>query len=221
MKMSNTSIWLTVLFALVMGVATGQQARADDSADADGWISLFDGRSLDGWTPSEHKESCAVENGAIRCGRGGRSHLFYTGPVNDHNFKNFELKAEVRAEPGSNSGIYFHTEFQEEDWPAKGYEAQVNSTESEIRKTGSLYGVDDVHESPVNELEWFNYHIIVDGKRIILKVNGETTVDYTEPDNPDRPDRPGRLLSDGTIALQAHDPGSVVYFRNIRLKPLP
>jgi 3-keto-disaccharide hydrolase len=188
----------------------------------DGWISLFDGHSLDGWTANEHKDSCRVENGTIVVGGGDRSHLYYSGPVRDHNFKNFELKAQVKTEPGSNSGIFFHTTYQDSDWPKSGYEAQVNNTHEDWRKTGSLYDVEDVRQSPVEDGQWFDYHIIVRGKRIILKVNGETTVDYTEPDDPQRPEeRSGRVLSSGTIALQAHDPGSTVYFRNIRIKPLP
>ncbi|MGD9636238.1 MAG: DUF1080 domain-containing protein, partial [Pirellulales bacterium] len=63
--------------------------------------------------------------------------------------------------------------------------------------------------------------IIVRGKKITLKVNGETTVEYTEPDDVERPaEFAGRKFSHGTIALQAHDPGSVVRYRNIRIKPL-
>jgi len=187
-----------------------------------GWVRLFDGCSLNDWTASEHKASCRVENGAIVVGGGGRSHLFYTGPVESHDFKNFELKLQAKTEPGSNSGIFFHTAYQETDWPKQGYEAQVNNTQEDWIKTGSLYNVEDVRQSPVEDNEWFDYHIIVRGKRIVLKVNGETTVDYIEPDDPPRSEeRRGRVLSSGTIALQAHDPGSTVYFRDIRIKPLP
>ena len=201
--------------------ASGQPARADESPDADGWISLFDGQSLDGWTASEHKSSCRVEDGVIVVGGGGRSHLFYTGPVHNHDFKNFELKLTAKALPNSNSGVFFHTQYQELDWPKLGHEAQVNNTHEDWRRTGSLYAVVDRRESPVADNEWFDYHIIVRDKRITLQVNGETTVDYTEPESgPQLADRPGRILSHGTIALQAHDPGSVVYFRNIRIKPL-
>ena len=87
---------------------------------------------------------------------------------------------------------------------------------------GALAGA-DLTESPVEDGEWFEYHIIVKGKRIILKINGETTLDYTEPDDvaTQRDEkRKGRVLNPkgGLIALQAHDPVSVVYFRNIRIK---
>jgi hypothetical protein len=211
-----------VLAVATLAAAVGGCHRVDQPAGSGEWISLFDGESLDGWTASEHKDSCRVEDGAIVVGGGERSHLFYTGEVHDHDFKNFELKLEAMALPGSNSGVFFHTEYQEQDWPTKGYEAQVNNTQEDWRRTGSLYGVEDIRESPVADHEWFDYHIIVRGKRIALAVNGETTVDYTEPvDPPHWEERPGRRIASGTIALQAHDPGSVVYFRNIRIKPLP
>jgi len=202
-------------------IASVQFAQAEETADGEGWISLFDGQSLDGWTASENKSTSRVEDGTLVC-KGDRSHLFYSGPAHDHDFKNFELKLEAMMLPGSNSGVYFHTQYQEEGWPEHGYEAQVNNSHEDWRRTGSLYAVEDVRESPAADNEWFDYHIIVRGKQITLIVNGVTTVDYTEPADPPRlPDMRERKLSHGTIALQAHDPRSVVYYRNIRIKPLP
>ncbi|MGH7492872.1 MAG: family 16 glycoside hydrolase [bacterium] len=193
------------------------------------WISLFDGKTLNGWKPSENKSSWQVEAGALVT-KGPRSHLFYVGEVNEHDFENFELMAEVKTTPGSNSGIYFHTEYQETGWPAKGYECQVYNSSPEAKPgqyvehkmTGSLYAVRNVWKAPVADNEWFNYHIIVQGKTIRTYINGEWIVDYTEPDHPFRPeDKKGRLISAGTFALQCHDPKSVVYFKNIKVKPLP
>jgi hypothetical protein len=197
-----------------------REAREGLEAEEDGWVALFDGESLDGWRANENK-SFQVEDGVIVVGGGGRSHLFYDGDVEDHDFKNFELKAEVLTKPGSNSGIYFHTEYQEEGWPDTGYEAQVNNSfTADPRVTPSLYGVTDVEESPVGDDEWFEYHITVHDKTITLAINGETVVEYTETEKPEHlRNFPGRLLSHGTIALQGHDPGSVVHFRNIRIKP--
>jgi hypothetical protein len=140
----------------------------------------------------------------------------------NHNFKNFELKADVMTTPGSNSGIYFHTEFQEKGWPNRGYEAQINNTQEDPRKTGSLYAIKDVLEAPAKDNEWFTEEITVKGKRIIIKVNGKMLVDYTEPEGVQRPaNMAGRLLSSGTFALQGHDPKSKVSFKNIMVRPLP
>ncbi len=193
------------------------------------WHSLFDGESLTGWKASENKETWSVEGGALVT-NGPRSHLFYVGEVGGAQFKNFELKAKVKTTPGSNSGIFFHTEYQEEGWPGKGYECQVINTWPKVapgkyrerKMTGSLYGIRNVWKSPVGDNEWFDYHIIVQGKSVRVYVNGVQTVDYTEPENVYRPNkRDGRLVTSGTFALQGHDPKSVVRYKDIQVKILP
>ena len=190
------------------------------SKKADEWISLFDGKTLTNWKVGKNAATFTVENGMI-IAHGETAHLFYMGDVKNHNFKNFDFKAEVMTEPGSNSGIYFHTEYQEESWPAKGYEVQVNNSHSDWRRTGSLYAVEDVKEQLVKDNVWFTEEIIVQGKRVIIKVNDKIAVDYTEPANVQRPkESAGRIISNGTFALQGHDPKSKVYFKNIVVKPL-
>jgi len=141
--------------------------------------------------------------------------------VNSHNFKNFEFKADVLTKPHSNSGIYFHTAFQQGSWPEKGYEVQVNNSHTDWRRTGSLYGIQDVKEVIVPDDVWYTEYIKVEGKHIIIKINDKVVVDYTEPDNIQKPANGiGRFISSGTFALQGHDPGSTVYFKNIMVKPL-
>lgn len=190
-------------------------------AGDEGWQSLFDGKSLDGWNAEDHGECFKVQNGSIVAGGGPLARLNYVGPVNNHDFKNFELKIEVMAKPGSNGGVFFHTGPQSK-FLKKGYEAQVCNSCGDKRQTGSLLVVEDHDMSPVKDNEWFEYHIVVSGKRIVLKVNGKTTVDYTEPVNPKRPDSwEDRVLSHGLIAVQAHDPNSLVLYRKIRVKVLP
>ena len=189
-------------------------------AQSDGWISLFDGQSLKDWKVGKNAATFKVENGMIVV-NGETAHLFYEGDVKGHQFKNFDFKAEVMTEPGSNSGIYFHTLYQEGGWPEKGFEAQVNNSHTDWRRTGSLYGIVDVKEQLIKDNTWFTEEIIVQGKRVIIKLNDKVVVDYTEPENPQLPiDMQGRRISSGTFALQGHDPKSKVYFRNIRVKPL-
>jgi len=200
-------------------IFAGCQTVQKQYSETTGWISLFDGKTLNGWKASENKDTFSVRDGMIVVD-GPRSHLFYVRPVENADFKNFELKADIMTRPGSNSGIYFHTEYQETGWPDKGYEVQVNNTHSDWRKTGGLYAVQDVREG-VKDNEWFTEHIIVQGKRIIIKVNGQTTVDYVEPEDVNYPNFPGRKISSGTFALQGHDPKSVIYYKNIMVKPLP
>jgi len=76
------------------------------------WISLFDGKTFNGWKMGENPGTFSIEDGSIKVA-GPRSHLYYDGAVMNHDFKNFEFKAQVMTKPGSNSGIYFHTVFQE------------------------------------------------------------------------------------------------------------
>jgi hypothetical protein len=185
-----------------------------------GWMSLFDGNSLNGWKVGANASSFKIENGAIAV-NGDVAHLFYDGPVNNHDFKNFELKLDIMTTPGSNSGVYFHTQYQESSWPAKGYEAQVNNSHTDWRRSGSLWAISDVKETYVKDNEWYTMYIKVKGKRITIKLNDKLVVDYTEPENVQREsDFKGRVLSSGTFALQGHDPKSKVYFKNIYVKVL-
>lgn len=218
---------LVPMAALLGACATSQPAVQDSPppaqpvADADGWTAMFNGRDLSGWRVNENPATFTVKDGAI-VANGPRSHLFYVGPEGQARFTNFHWKADVLTRRGANSGMYFHTEFQDTGWPAKGYEVQINNTHGDWRKTGGLYAVVDVREPPVKDDEWFTQEVIVEGKHIVVKVNGAVTVDYTEPDGVERPaDFAGRLLSSGTVALQGHDPGSTVLFKNLQIKALP
>ncbi|PZR26847.1 MAG: DUF1080 domain-containing protein [Citrobacter freundii] len=180
------------------------------------WIYLFDGKTLNGWKVGKNASSFSVDSGHIVV-KGPTAHLFYEGE--HHDFKDFEFEAEVMTQPGANSGIYFHTAYQEDGWPAKGYEVQVNNSQSDWRRTGSLYAIQDVKEVYVKDNEWFTEYIKVKGKHVTIKINNKTVVEYTEPANPERPrGMEQRLISSGTFALQAHDPNSVVYYKNIRVR---
>ncbi len=194
---------------------------ANRPAGAGKWVSLFDGKSLEGWKVGENAGTFSVENGTL-VANGDVAHLFYDGPAQNHNFKNFEFKADVMTTPGSNSGIYFHTAYQEKSWPAKGYEVQVNNSHTDWRRTGSLYAIDDVRETYVKDNEWYTEYIMVQDKKVTIKINDKTVVTYTEPDNVKRlGGEAGRVLSSGTFALQGHDPKSKVYYKNIMVRALP
>jgi hypothetical protein len=223
--------------AMALFLTLGALAAGGSNDPNAGWISLFDGKSLNGWKASENKDTFAVKDGMI-VAHGSRSHLFYVGPVKDANFTNFELKAEIMTRPGSNSGIYFHTAYQETGWPDKGFEVQINNTHSDWKKTGSLYNVVDVRVSktpgkPSKDMvdvnaplaqddKWFTEYVKVQGKRVLINVNDKVAVDWTEPNDWKGPSgNPGRKLSSGTFALQGHDPASTVYFKSIQVRPLP
>jgi len=189
---------------------------------AEGWLPLFDGHSLTGWKASEKTDSFRVEDGSI-VAHGGRSHLFYEGPVEQARFRNFEFSCQVFTQPGANSGVYFHTAFQPEGWPQAGFEVQLaNTFPGDNKRTGSLYGVRNVYKQMVHDKEWFTLRIAVRAKQVLVWINDVLVVEYTEPAEPFRADLNfGRVLQSGTFALQAHDPTSETRFRNLRVRPLP
>ena len=200
------------------------------SASAQDWIPLQDGKSLKGWKAAERPESWVVEDGAF-VSRGERSHLFYIGRVARHEFRNFEFSADVMTSPGANSGIYVHTKWQGPGWPAAGYELQVINSNPpaesmngyiEHKMTGSVYAVRNTWVAPAKDNEWFNYRIRVVGKTIQTFINDQLVCEYAEPAQaPRAEDKQGRYLGSGTFALQAHDPGSVVKYRNMKVRLLP
>ena len=199
-----------ILLAMSVGLlAIGPAFASAGEEDEKGFVSLFNGKDLTGWKISDNGK-WRVDDGRI-VANGARSHLF-----TEKEFKNFEFKAEVMATPGSNSGIYFHTKFQKTGWPMHGYESQVNVTHRDPVKTGSIYGVIKLFKTPAKDNQWWTQHIIVKGRNIVVKINGETVIDYTEPEGVKGTHR----LNKGSFALQAHDPKSVVYYRNIRVKEL-
>jgi hypothetical protein len=114
----------------------------------------------------------------------------------------------VKINKGGNSGMYFRAQEIVADWP-KGYEAQVNTSHRDPVKTGSLYGIVKVFDQLVPEDTWFTQHIIADRDHIIIKVNGKTTVDTRDS-----------TYARGYLALQAHDPGSIMMYKDLMFRPL-
>jgi hypothetical protein len=222
--MTATFIRSALVFVMLLAV----RAWADDARqaeqpkpDKDGFYSLFDGKSLDGWKVGKNADSWSVQDGMIVVHGPGPSHLFYEGPVHNHDFKDFHLKSTLMTFPSANSGIYFHTKYQESNWPDQGFEAQVNATHSDWKKTGSLYDVVNIRDPHHQDNKFFLYEIIVKGNHVELKVDGTTVCDWTQPEGFKAPQgHSGRFLQHGTFALQGHDPGSKVYFKDIRVKPL-
>jgi hypothetical protein len=194
--------------------------RAAEVADADGWITLFDGATLKGWKASENPDQWKVEDGKL-VAAGPRSHLFYIGDDPEHpaEFESFHFKADVMTTPHSNSGLYFHTRYQEGGWPQIGFEAQVNNSHGDPVKTASIYHIVKNYVPPAKDNEWFTEEIIVNAKdrNIKTKVNGKIICDYTEPPGVTGP---MEKVNKGTFAIQAHDPKSTTYYKNIKVKRL-
>lgn len=188
-------------FAVLALLISGSVLVAAD----DGWISMFDGKTLQGWKANQNPDSWSAKDGTI-VGDGEASHLFWMV----RECGNCEFKADVKISDGGNSGMYFRTAFGP-GFP-KGYEAQVNSTHKDPVKTGSLYNFVKIYDQLVPPDTWFNQHIIAQGNHIIIEVNGKKVVDYVDEKN---------TYTNGYLALQQHNKGSVVTFKNLMMKPLP
>jgi hypothetical protein len=234
--------------SLVLLLAIGCFA-ADTPPPEDGFVSLFDGKTLDGWKVGENANAFQVHDDMIvmeyPATDHGPAHLFYAGTVNGHDFKNFDLRVEVMTFPCANSGIYFHTEYQEAGWPKRGLECQVNNSHVDWRRTGSLYAIKNLswgpetpsadnkemvtilEKAPVKDNVWYTQEIVYQDGMVTVKLNGETLVEYKIADG----DLQHKLstgmiwLPRGTFALQGHPPMpdhiSKACFRNIRVKVLP
>jgi hypothetical protein len=219
------SLALVAAVALIAGCATksGSCCKPDSKAsasagtvDAEGFTVISDG-TWTNWRVNENPGAWSIVNGAFRA-NGSRSHNFYYGPLAP--FQDFELKVDVKTEPVSNGGIYIHTRYQDQDWPKGGYEIQVNNTHSDWRKTASVYAVQDVKEQYAQDNKWWTQHIVVKGHNIKVYIDGKLVNDYTEEPGRKAGTDFERILSGGTIGLQAHDPKSVVLYKNIRVKKL-
>ena len=204
---------LFFLFASTAFTLVRAAAEAEE-----GFTALMDGRTFDGWKmATENTNTWTIKDGAF-VAQGNRCHLFYVG--DGRPFKNFHLKVDVMTEPESNGGIYFHTTYQATDWPRAGFESQVNNTQDDWIKTGSLYGLVNVGTSLAQDRKWWTQEILVEGNKITVKVDGRIVLQYVEPASAQAGRDFGRKLGEGTFALQGHDPKSVVYYKNIRVRRL-
>jgi hypothetical protein len=210
--MKNASL-ITIL---TLTLAAAFRISAADSEE--GFKSIFDGKTFNGWKiGDEQAKSWRIEDGALVT-QGTRSHAYYTG--DEQPFKDFELKVDVMTEPGSNGGIYFHTRYQESGWPKGGFECQVNVTQGDWIKTGSLYGVVNMALTPAQDNKWWTQHITVKGNKVTVKIDGKTVLEYNEPPGAVASKDFERKLGSGTFAFQAHDPKSVIRYKNVRVKRL-
>jgi hypothetical protein len=218
---AQDALRLKSLAAVLRGTAVTGPQTATTSVEP-GFTSLFNGKDFDGWKIVGAPQSWSIKDGTI-VANGAPSHVYYVGPFKNHSFRDFELKVDVMTQSGSNGGIYVLTEPVERTWPAKGFEIQVNNTHGDRIKTGSLYHVvDNLDNSPAKDDEWFTEHIIVKGDTITVLVNGKQVVQWKQPPDWDGGrEGPGRRITGpGTIAFQAHDPKSVVSYKNVRIKIL-
>ncbi|WP_422929442.1 3-keto-disaccharide hydrolase [Singulisphaera sp. PoT] len=196
---------IPIACGLALGVISVGLVRAEEKSEGK-WVSLFDGKTLGGWTTADGTTGqWKVVDGALH-GSGPASHLF--SPRGD--YKNFRYRCEVKIADKANSGMYFRTK-KEPGFP-HGYEAQVNSSHTDPLRTGTLYSFVAVKEQLVPPDTWFTQEIEAVGNHITIKVNGKKVVDFVDEKN---------TYTKGHFAFQQHDPGSQVDIRKVEVQELP
>jgi hypothetical protein len=207
MKRKSFIPWV-VVFAMLAAVPlfaeTGPGKPVAAKPDKKGWLPLFDGKTLSGWTAPTPGRWTVTPEGVL-VGEGPVSHLF-----SPNTYTNVEFKSEIKLNNQGNSGMYFRAELGK-GWP-KGYEAQVENTSPDPQKTGSLYNFNKVLEQLIPDDTWWTQHIIAIGNRVIIKVNDKIVTDFVDEKN---------SFKTGNLALQQHNEGSVVMYRNTMVRPLP
>ncbi|MGE0758441.1 MAG: DUF1080 domain-containing protein [Pirellulaceae bacterium] len=171
-----------------------------DQELGEGWISLFDGRTLFGWKASSDA-AWRVENETIVVDGGSPGLLCTTAQFGD-----YVLKVEYRCEANTNSGIFLHTPLQPLD-PAKDcYELNIAPSDNPFPTCSLVKRVKA--EGEFEGTDWQAFEVTVQGDHVGVKWNGKPVLDYTDP-APLRRGHIGLQLNQGRVA-----------FRNIRLKPL-
>jgi len=213
----GVGVLLDGLALLAPWPAGAQEKKTEDNPKTeDKWAQLFNGKDLTGWkTHPDAPGDWKVVRG-ILIGRGPVQNYLYSERAD---YRDFHLRSEVKINPFGNAGIHFHVAMPRVVMKGapSGYEAQIAGTRGDTNCTGSLFKFPDdrwllykVKEPPVPDDTWFTFEIIVQGHRVITRVNDKTLADL-EDAGPDV----------GHIALQVMDNDVVVQFRKIEIKELP
>lgn len=196
----------SLLLAVACRVGAAEPAPGDRPAPlsaeevADGWIALFDGHSLFGWTP-HCDANFRVAEGTIVVDSGERGLLCTNTP-----FADYLLRLEFNAEPGTNSGVFLRTPGKPTDPKSDCYELNIAPADNPF-PTGSLVGRIKA-EGFAAASRWQSFEVRVEGDMIAVRVDGREAIEYRDP----------QPLRAGLIGLQLNS--GKVAFRNIRLKPL-
>lgn len=224
--MNRLLIGMSLAGLLLAGLLVRNQVQAQGTKDSTGWVQLFNGKDLTGWKTHEKSPGDWKVIDGVIVGVGTKenspSHLF----SDRDDYENFHYRVEAKISDKGNSGQYFRTQFGP-GYP-KGYEAQINSSHTDPKRTGTLYPA--FKKMPKEEAEklvitdmlvppdtWFTQEVIANGKHIQIFVNGKKTIDYVDEDN---------TFSKGHFALQGHSPikdgpDSVIMVKKVEVKELP
>ena len=205
----------------------GESEAAAVAAQQAGWVRLFNGETLEGWrlspdAPTDVPQSDEAEEGTVTArlggwrvedgvliGTGPACHLF--SPRGD--YTDLEFRAKVKVSESGNSGMYFRVAYGP-GWPS-GYEAQVNCDSPDPQRTGSLYALAPVKVQLIPPKTWFEQHVTCrdepGGTHVTIRINGVVVTDFVDPE---------RRHASGHVALQQHDEGSTVSYKDIEVREL-
>jgi len=206
-----------VLGILLAGCATGPGGHSDQ-----GFVSLFDGKTLDGWKlVGQHGTGYGVTNGVLYCARGGGGNLF-----TDKEYSDFIFRFEFKLEDASNNGVGIRAPL-EGDAAYVGMEIQILGAgyPGQLRPEqyhGSVYDVFAAKRGALKPPgQWNSEEIIAQGRRIKVVLNGQTILDAdlnTVTDPKVLAHHPGLLRDRGHVGFLGHN--DYVEFRNISIKDL-
>jgi hypothetical protein len=195
------------------------------SAPPEGFVALFDGKSLKGWKLHGGKEGAwAVDekSGTLYTARGGGGWI-----MSEKEYANFELRVDFKVPSGGNSGVALRSPMKGD--PAyTGMEIQILDDKhpsykkiKDFQRTGSIYGVVPSSSQPTKPTgEWNTYRIVCKGKQVTVELNGVKIVDANLADHEEKHGKahPGILRTKGHVGFQEH--GGRIELRNIFIKEL-
>lgn len=225
--MKHSTIRLSACMALALaGASLVSLQGADKAADEPGFVSLFDGKSLAGWTGST--ESYKVEDGAIVCVTGSAGNL-----LTEKEYANFVIRFEFKLTAGANNGLGIRCpKVAKGNLHLEGTELQILDDTAEKYKTikpyqfhGSVYGIVPAKPGHLKPLgEWNSQEVTCDGRKLKVVLNGVTIVDTdldqaTANGTLDGQAHPGLKRAAGHLAFLGH--GDRIDVRRVRIKELP
>lgn len=221
-------VWIMVVLTLILTNVLQSQTvnnKLTDEEKTDGFILLFNGYNLDGWTGNKTDYIVEEDHIVIYPDRGGQGNIY-----TEKEFADFIFRFEFQLTPGANNGLGIRAPLGG-DTAYKGIELQIIDNTDEkyadlepYQYHGSLYGVAPARRGFLKPAgEWNQQEVYAKGTRIKVILNGEVILDTDyqeaiEQGTMDHREHPGLRRKSGHIGFLGH--GDVVRFRNIRIREL-
>jgi hypothetical protein len=215
-----------IAFYLLMFTANAKAQDAITKSGERGFVALFDGKSLNGWKLVRgHGQGYVVKDGVLVCPADGGGNLF-----TEKEYSNFVFRFEFKTEPGANNGVGIRAPL-EGDAAYQGMEIQIlddghERYKGKIRSEqhhGSIYDVIPARTGFLKPAgEWNEEEIMAQGSHIRVTLNGVIILDAdlnNVSEEATLKKHPGLKNKSGHIGFLGH--GSLVEFRNVRVKALP